>query len=988
MPFIYSGTPENGTSTSDFIFATRGQTADDTTINGLDGNDVIFGDFSSELFQLLSSTSYTFTSPFNINYSGTWTMGENSVVGNATSVPHTSVYLEGKAGDSFRYLSVFIGAGQSITVDVDFGIGAGAGTGIDTSLFLLDSGQNVLTSNYSGPSVDSGSFSPNDALLTYTASTAGTYYIAISRDGGPFLGGETLLLNVSVSGHTIGGTVQANGNDTIDGGNGDDIIYGEGGNDIITGGAGTNRLYGGNGNDVFIGGVGSDIFYGGDGTDTVSYINAGPGVSDFIDLATTGSYGLATGDAYLSIENVDASNNSDVVWGTTDNNVINGNGGNDDLYGLAGDDILNGGSGNDYFRPDAGDDTVNGGDGDDTINAQFDDAFGIDTVHGDAGNDTITGNGFGRYYGDADNDTFYVGSGAYVFDGGSGEDSLNAAASTANLTINLEDGTSNVADFIFGIENVKTGSGNDVVYGNSVANVIETGDGNDRIYGDLGADTLIGGAGTDAVFYTSDSVGVYVDLMPAGVGDGGIADGDTYDGIENVYTGSGNDLVYGSAANNIINLGGGSFNTAYGNEGDDTIVGGAGQDDLHGGVGNDYLIGGLGDDFMTGDAGTNTLQGGAGADTYYVSTNSDSTLEFAGEGIDTVYVAFNVHTLQANVENLVSNQGFSFLGIGNGLDNVITGTSARDDLYGRDGNDTLNDGGGSVGQEDTLIGGLGDDIYNVSVRGDSTIELAGEGIDTVRTAFSIYGLQANIENLTFTDNANHAAGVGNNLDNILVGGTGVDDLFGREGNDQLYGGTGSANTLLGQEGNDTYFVDAVGDSVVEFAGQGVDTVFTSLASHTLSVNVESLAYTGFATFTGIGNAGNNSIAGGGLADFLSGLDGNDTLAGFGGADTMLGGDGNDRFYYNGYETGLDRILDFASGADKIVLSSTRFVHTATVDFIQSGAPVATSTNSTFLYNVNNGIVSYDADGTGAGAAVQLAQLNAGLTLAWSDFIFG
>ena len=40
-----------------------------------------------------------------------------------------------------------------------------------------------------------------------------------------------------------------------------------------------------------------------------------------------------------------------------------------------------------------------------------------------------------------------------------------------------------------------------------------------------------------------------------------------------------------------------------------------------------------------------------------------------------------------------------------------------------------------------------------------------------------------------------------------------------------------------------------------------------------------------------------------------------------------------------------------------------------------------------MYNANNGIVSYDDDGTGAGAAVQLVQLNAGLTLQASDFIF-
>jgi Ca2+-binding RTX toxin-like protein len=148
-----------------------------------------------------------------------------------------------------------------------------------------------------------------------------------------------------------------------------------------------------------------------------------------------------------------------------------------------------------------------------------------------------------------------------------------------------------------------------------------------------------------------------------------------------------------------------------------------------------------------------------------------------------------------------------------------------------------------------------------------------------------------------------------------------------------------------------------------------------------------LTYTGLATFTGIGSLDANIMTGGAGADFLDGKDGNDILIGGSGNDIMIGGVGADQFRYAGGETGLDRVLDFVSGTDKIALSSTGFVHTATVDFNHSGAPVATSTNSTFLYNVNNGIVSYDADGTGAGAAVQIAQLNAGLNLAATDFIF-
>ena len=102
---------------------------------------------------------------------------------------------------------------------------------------------------------------------------------------------------------------------------------------------------------------------------------------------------------------------------------------------------------------------------------------------------------------------------------------------------------------------------------------------------------------------------------------------------------------------------------------------------------------------------------------------------------------------------------------------------------------------------------------------------------------------------------------------------------------------------------------------------------------------------------------------------------------------MLGGAGVDQYRYEGGETGFDRITDFVSGTDKIALRDAGFAQTATIAFAQSGAPVATSANSTFLYNSQNGTLSFDADGTGAGAAVVLAQLNAGLTLTAGDFIF-
>jgi hypothetical protein len=382
-----------------------------------------------------------------------------------------------------------------------------------------------------------------------------------------------------------------------------------------------------------------------------------------------------------------------------------------------------------------------------------------------------------------------------------------------------------------------------------------------------------------------------------------------------------------------------------------------------GGTGRDSLAGSaLADSLQGGTGAANELVGGAGDDTYTSRAAGDSIIELAGGGIDTVRTDLSVFVLPANVENLFQiGTPASFVGVGNAEDNIIQGFAMNFSgsvLAGLGGNDTLTMG--SFGTAAELIGGTGDDIYIFSTPGTTVVEFANEGIDTIRTGIAAYTLPTHVENLTYLGSGRFD-GVGNASDNIITGGT-------------------LAGELSGLGGNDTYVVRNVGDSIVEAVGGGTDTVQTALSSYRLNAaNVENLTYTGTGSFTGIGNAGNNVITGGARADFL--------FAGAG-TDTLIGGAGADLFFFDTAVNGVDAIGDFTSGSDRMAFNQTVFTHTPVFALVAGAGPqVATSANSTFLYDSTTGLLSYDADGNGAGAAVAIATLSPSLTLALTDFAF-
>ncbi|CAI8893376.1 serralysin [Pseudomonas jessenii] len=297
-----------------------------------------------------------------------------------------------------------------------------------------------------------------------------------------------------------------------------------------------------------------------------------------------------------------------------------------------------------------------------------------------------------------------------------------------------------------------------------------------------------------------------------------------------------------------------------GTSGDDIASGGAGNDILNGLGGNDLLNGDAGNDVLIGGVGADTMAGGDGNDVYEVTDFGDVVTELAGGGSDEVWTSLASYTLTANVESLFFGGSGNFAGTGNVLGNNILGGAGNDVLIG-------------AGGADTMVGGGGNDIYEVTDLGDQVIEFAGAGNDTVWTSLASYTLGANVENLFFGGSGNFA-GTGNVLGNTIAGGA---------GNDVLIGGAG-ADTMAGGAGSDIYEATDLGDVVIELAGAGSDTVWTSLSSYSLGANVENMFFGGSGNFAGSGNELANTLAGGA---------GNDVLIGGAGADTMAGGAGND-----------------------------------------------------------------------------------------------
>jgi Ca2+-binding RTX toxin-like protein len=414
----------------------------------------------------------------------------------------------------------------------------------------------------------------------------------------------------------------------------------------------------------------------------------------------------------------------------------------------------------------------------------------------------------------------------------------------------------------------------------------------------------------------------------------------------------------------------------------DTVYGYGGVDRIYGHGGNDLIFGGAEDDWIYGMGDNDTLKGGGGADHLY-----------GGSGIDTA--SYDDSPVGVSVFLAPGGTGAGYNGDAEGdrFDSIenVSGSAYLDALHGNEGANTLN---GLAGNDylrgrdgaDTLYGGSGNRdtaVYDTSSEGVYVSLISGRGFGGEAEGDTLIGIEdidgsPQDDLLVGNDYGNRLYGRGS--DDSLKGGGGIDTLYGHAGNDILDGGD-FVDWMYGGLDNDIYIVDNGSDLITEYGGEGSDTVRASVSYVlTAGADVELLTTTddsGTAALNLTGNATANTVRGNNGNNVINGGHGNDELTGRAGTDWFLFDTPLDAMF------NVDRITDLSVTDDTIRLDQTIFSSSLTVGSSVAGSQFVIGTaaldaGDRIIYNNATGVVLYDSDGTGATAAIQFAQLSAGL----------
>jgi Ca2+-binding RTX toxin-like protein len=665
-------------------------------------------------------------------------------------------------------------------------------------------------------------------------------------------GNDTITLNEANGAlprsYLFGGT----GNDTLTGGSGADLLFGQSGNDTLIGKGGVDLLFGGSENDVLVGGDANDQMYGeagddrmiwnpgddsdlmegGAGIDTAE-VNGGGGSEQFtvtangtrvrFDRLDPAPFALDVGTTENLVVNMNGGDDTFSATGNLAsliNLTVDGGAGNDTILGGNGADLLQGGTGHDFIDGQQGNDVALLGDGDDRF--QWDPGDGSDTVDGQAGNDAVLMNGS---------------NGAEVF-------GLAANGGHAMLTRNL----GNIVMDLAGVEaiDLKARDGADVVTVNDM-----TGTGVTNVYvdlaaipggvGDTQADLVVVNAGNSAdtidVFAAGSSVSVIG--LAAQVAMTGLAAADQL-------------AVNGLGGDDNINA-----STVPGGIVGLTIDGGSGDDAIFGSVGADNLRGGDNDDFVYGNGGNDVALLGAGDDVFQWNPGNGNDIVEGQEGVDQlVFHGANVAetvdifanggrvTFFRNVANVTMDlddvEQIDFRALG-GADSInlgdFTGTDVKQvylDLRGPNG------GGDGAADRVTLQGTAGNDTITVSGAVGAPVVVAG-----LPAQVTIGSAEAALDRLVMVGGAGadaiDASALASGVIGLEVhGGLGDDTVHGSAGGDYMTGGDGNDVARMGA-GDDLFTWNPGDDNDTVVGDAGFDTLLFNGANAAETISLSANA---------------------------------------------------------------------------------------------------------------------------------------------------
>ncbi|HCP81620.1 MAG TPA: hypothetical protein DIT67_08515, partial [Octadecabacter sp.] len=574
----------------------------------------------------------------------------------------------------------------------------------------------------------------------------------------------------------------------------------------------------------------------------------------------------------LNFENVIGSNSGDTITGTDEKNLIESRDGDDEIDGGAGEDEIDGGAGADTIEGGAGEDILHGGSGDDTIT----DSLGDETSSGPSEGATI--------FAGSGNDTVTLDTVGAVAYGGTGNDTLDARNSDEDAGVIFNGGSG--SDILYGNgSSILTGGSDADIFHIQKGDVITDAEGHDelwfegqRIFSADGSDIMIGmevGESGNPILVTNFTAGdpdvATAPLALAFVVNGLASDFDgTFQGVS--YT------VYG-----YVNA---TKSEDYPDRAFDKSKA-------------DFVL----TDFRLGDFGimpNGFIDPNSTGDWAIIANTYDIYGRLVHDGVDYGLGSSSwTHgpSRQLSEEELTAEALFEELTERSETEEKQEGTDGDDNFVGGgdnvnftnvhyasgSGNDDIQTGGG----DDLLISGLGDDVSSGGAGDDFLLGeggndelIGGDGDDVIYGDSFTYESQSGTAGQTGADGADDIDGgagrdivFGGGAGDVISGGADQDILHGEEGDDTLTGGTGDdalfggtgADNLGGGDGNDT----------IE-GGSGDDTGTGGIGTDVLK-----------------GNSGNDTLAGGAGSDNLFGGDGNDVLNGDAGADTIIGNSGND-----------------------------------------------------------------------------------------------